>query len=430
MKIIVAGAGHGGLAAAGLLAKQGADVTVFEREPEEKLGHDWTDIFRLDCFAKAGIPLPPEAEPHCEMTFFGPSCSGGITASCPREESVDFQMERRDILRHLIAFARDNGAKLVFETAVDSPIIEDNRVAGLRVNAQEHRADLVIDAAGMDSPVRKQLPARFGIVREFRRNEYFTIFRAFYQCNGKPPAPHPFSVYFLPLGRTGVAWFASEDGYVDLLCGSFEETDEAYAEVVRQAYKGRHPNISDEICRGGTSANVPVRRAISRMVADGYAAVGDSAGMTIPLNGSGISNAVHAGRLLAEAVLAAGSSCTAEALWPYQVAYMRQFGAANASLDIFKRFMMSVPPPVVDFLFDKRILTAPDMNRARTGQEITFTLPDLVVRGLRGATQLPTMLKLARTFAASQKLKRCAMNIPESYDEKAIAAWAAKYDGI
>ena len=48
MKILVAGAGHGGLAAAGLLAKQGADVTIFERGTEEGLGYDWTDIFNLD----------------------------------------------------------------------------------------------------------------------------------------------------------------------------------------------------------------------------------------------------------------------------------------------------------------------------------------------------------------------------------------------
>ena len=59
MKILIAGAGHGGLAAAGLLAKNGAQVTVIERFPEENLGHDWTDIFDPACFQEAGIPLPP-----------------------------------------------------------------------------------------------------------------------------------------------------------------------------------------------------------------------------------------------------------------------------------------------------------------------------------------------------------------------------------
>ena len=38
-KILVAGAGHGGLVAAAILAKQGYDVTVYEAKKKEDLGH-------------------------------------------------------------------------------------------------------------------------------------------------------------------------------------------------------------------------------------------------------------------------------------------------------------------------------------------------------------------------------------------------------
>jgi len=363
------------------------------------------------------------------MTFFSPSRKRGITAGTSVEESTESQMERRDILRHLIKFARDNGATLCFESTVERPLIEGNRVTGLVVDAREYFADLVIDAAGMGSPVRRQLPERFGIVKEFRRDQYFTIYRAWYKTTGKPGAPNPFNVYFLPLGRTCIAWFANEGEYIDLLCGSFEATDHIYAEQIRQALRSRHPDMGDEIVRGGSAVDIPVRRPVSRMVADGYAAVGDAAGMTIPLNGSGISNSIRAGRLLAETVLA-HKGFTAAGLWPYQVAYMRQIGAANATLDIFKRFMLTMPPSVIDFLFERRILEPVDLNRARTGQEITFTVPELMLRGLRGAANLPSMAKLASTFFASQKLKRIAMNIPTEYDEQKIAAWAEKYDAI
>ena len=40
-KIIVAGAGHGGLTAAYNLSKNGFDVTVFEKGDREGLGYDW-----------------------------------------------------------------------------------------------------------------------------------------------------------------------------------------------------------------------------------------------------------------------------------------------------------------------------------------------------------------------------------------------------
>ena len=39
-KIIVAGLGHGGIAAAAQLAKAGFDVTVYEQKKEGTLGYD------------------------------------------------------------------------------------------------------------------------------------------------------------------------------------------------------------------------------------------------------------------------------------------------------------------------------------------------------------------------------------------------------
>ena len=44
-KIIVAGAGHGGVIAAAKLAKAGFDVTVYEKQKRENIGHDWEDRF-------------------------------------------------------------------------------------------------------------------------------------------------------------------------------------------------------------------------------------------------------------------------------------------------------------------------------------------------------------------------------------------------
>ena len=50
-KIIVAGMGHGGLAAAAILARSGYDVTVYEQKSAGTLGYDWTDIFDPKAFA-------------------------------------------------------------------------------------------------------------------------------------------------------------------------------------------------------------------------------------------------------------------------------------------------------------------------------------------------------------------------------------------
>jgi len=435
MQILVAGAGHGGLAAAGLLAQKGHNVTVFESSPEHNLGYDWTDIFNMRCFGEAGIPLPRPETYHSvpNFTFHNPARTASATALIPAQLS-EMGMERRDLLRHLIQFARESGVALEFETAAEKPLLDGNRVTGLAVKdktgPRELTADLVIDAAGMDSNLRKQLPEAWGVTKAFRRDQYFTVYRAFYnRTDAAPLGEEPFNVYFYPLGRRAVAWVAREEGYVDLLCGSFGDTDPHYAEEVRQSLLAHHPEFGDEVLRGGQIVKIPVRRPVSVMVADGYAAVGDSAGMTVPIIGSGITNAIRAGRMLAGTVLAA-KDCSAAQLWPYQVEYMRNIGAVHACLDPLKTMMLTTGPKAVDFALEKRILNDADMARARTGQEIVFTPPQMALRGLRGMAHLPTMLKMAGKLSASRKLKRHALRIPAVYDKAAVRAWAGGYDKI
>ncbi|MBR6940121.1 MAG: NAD(P)-binding protein, partial [Clostridia bacterium] len=49
-KIIVAGAGHGGLVAACRLAEAGYDVTVVEKKERNETGHDWHDCIWKPAF--------------------------------------------------------------------------------------------------------------------------------------------------------------------------------------------------------------------------------------------------------------------------------------------------------------------------------------------------------------------------------------------
>ena len=50
-KIVIAGAGHGGLIAGARLAAAGYDVTIYERKIKSELGYDWDDAIALNWMA-------------------------------------------------------------------------------------------------------------------------------------------------------------------------------------------------------------------------------------------------------------------------------------------------------------------------------------------------------------------------------------------
>ncbi|TFF63612.1 MAG: hypothetical protein EU521_00975, partial [Promethearchaeota archaeon] len=61
-KIVIAGAGHGGIVAARELALQGFEVHVYEKKGRDNLSWDWRDNMELDTFQEIGIPEPKKSD--------------------------------------------------------------------------------------------------------------------------------------------------------------------------------------------------------------------------------------------------------------------------------------------------------------------------------------------------------------------------------
>ncbi|MDR1733984.1 MAG: FAD-dependent monooxygenase [Oscillospiraceae bacterium] len=442
MEIIVAGAGHGGLAAAGLLAKAGHSVTVYECKSEAEVGHDWTDICDPAAFLELGIDTTDAHWEQCEhMAFYCPNAAVGVDAFISEEMALQPEMDRKYIARKLLAFARENGAAVKFEAAVTAPLYNDRAVTGVRVRYKNNRtydktAALVIDAAGMESPVRRNLPPQFGIKRIFGASQHFNVYRAFYAESGETPtSAYPFSVYFYPGCLRGIAWVNRSRGIVDFLLGTFEGNGPEAVECAIDSLAARHPELSGRIVRGGQFATIPVRRVLPKFVEDGYAAVGDSAAMTIPINGAGITNSLRAGRFLAEQVLSvypdgkapAPVPVPVEVLWNYQVRYFTEIGARQASLDVFKSFLLSSRPADLDAMFADGIFTPEAMVPVRTGDEIDFTVPEMVATGIKGARHPLLLMKVTNVLARSKMLKAIALRIPKTYDAERIGQWMKDY---
>lgn len=434
-KIIVAGLGHGGIAAAAILARAGFDVTVYEQKKEGTLGYDWTDIFAPDALAVAGMPMPPKDkfEYKEDMTFFGPSMKTGLRQHVPQEK-LEIKMERKDIYAHFIKHAIECGVKIEYEHKVLGPVILGNRVVGIKTEKGDIYGDLIIDSCGMNSPVRMNLPEEFGIEKEAARNEKITIYRAFFNKACDDAVEAKFKVMLFAGGELGVNWVASEDDHTDLLMGRFEDFTLEDVEEFSAYLRETNPRLGTEIIRGGQFVEIPVRQPLSVMVADGYAAIGDSAFMTVPLIGSGIANCLKASRILANAVIAdKNQSFTAETLWKYQQGYYKELGAGLAPLACGKLLLLSLTPEEVDYVMDNGILNEDLMTIGAdfTGLGSINVDPRALINQAKQVCHDPELLKkiIACGVRMGKAVAACAM-MPKKYNAKRVRSWAKVYEFV
>ncbi len=433
-KVIVAGMGHGGLAAAALLAKAGFQVSVFEQRSEGTLGYDWTDIFDPKALAAAGLPMPPQEQFSYkeDMTFYGPSQRVGLRQHVPAAKR-EIKMERRDIYALLIRHAAECGARLYYAHKVLAPIFSGSRVVGISTDNGDFYADLVIDACGMNSPVRGQLPDFVPIEKSVAREDCITIYRAFFDRASWAPTEDPFQVILFADAIRGISWIATEEEHTDLLIGRFEEFDEAEVERFADFLRKTHPQLGKTVVRGGQFACIPVRQPLSLMIWDGYAAIGDSAFMTVPLIGSGIANSLRAARYLADAVCSdAGGRFDCQTLWIYQRKYFQELGKGLAPLAAAKRLLLRMNSSDIDYFFDAGVLNEENITMTADFHSlfdlIHFDPKDFWKKG-KGLCRNPAAAK--EILSGVPKITAAmaiSASLPKVWEETAVRRWIARYD--
>jgi flavin-dependent dehydrogenase len=424
-KILVAGAGHGGLVAAARLAGAGFDVTVIEKGKEGKQGHDWEDRFTFKILCDAlGIP---ESGLGADIWRYRGDCAFVSPAKRKKviinytDENRQRIMWRKPLIKMLIENAVKSGVKFIYETEVLSPLTQGSRVTGLRTDKGDYDADLVIDAAGVFSPVRSNLPASFGIEKEPKEGDVFYAYRAYFDKAEDVNPEVPFEVYMYHEGEKGLSWFNTIGDCCDVLIGRvFPLTDEKINEQLAIFGKD-HPWLGDKILHGGCRAVIPVRRPLTLMVADGYAAVGDSAFMTTPMNGMGIDLSILAGGMLADTLIEK-ADFSAENLWNYNRNFHALYGGDTAKNEGLKNAILSLPSEGVDFLFENEVIQSSDL--AGAGKNMNFgVLLGKLKRGMRSPGFFFALIKGLVAGSGACKLYKSA---PENYSPAQIRAWSDK----
>lgn len=428
-KVIVAGAGIGGLSAAANLAENDFDVTVIEAKQRNELGYDWRDCIRKNIFEQSGIenPEPSNLEPHVKICFRNPNKSRKLVSLHEADENT-VSIDRQFLAEHLVAYAEKKGVKFVFGTKIMSAVVNGDRVVGVRTENEEIFCDLVIDSAGMNSPVRNSLPAESLVLCTTEKTDTLYVYRAFYERTSDEMAYPPFHFYFYHMDRKGIDWVITDKNYIDILVGGFEPlTQEKIDEAVAD-FREEYPFMGEKILRGGQVATIPLGRTLPVIVCGGYAAVGDCAIMIEPLSGSGISHSMRGGKILADTVIGiTDGDYSAENLWDYQYKYFKECAEKNLPDDILKGFLSGTTARELDYLIEKRILTEKEFSG---GSNIKLTVGDIMTKLFYLAIKPAVLVKIVKIGTSFLRVRGACSTMPEKYDRAKIMKWQKKYLNI
>ena len=431
MKIVVIGAGHGGLQAAKELSKNGFEVTVYEKNSPEKVSYDWWDDVEPSVFEELNITLPPNSRKTGRTSFVAPFSETPLYIE--KEENADeWSIKRNAFVLLLVKLAQEAGATIKFNAPVQKLIIENNEVKGVVVNNKKIFSDLVIDSSGIDSAFRKEVAKIFNITEKIDENDVFTVYRAFVKImdGEKLPENHKKKVYLKYLGMPGISWCICEpDGLINILIGRVGEMHQSEFKNALLKLKKANPVISDEIVMGGKFGRIPVRHPLTKMVGKGYVTIGDSAFMTIPLTGSGISNALRAGHILAEEIIK-NNSASVETLWKYQVKYYEKIGAEHFFTDYVKRTLLTSDNENIKYIFESGIITEKDLCNFSSGNIFKVTPQELVSKLSKCMKKSYFVMTILFALIKGIKAKNQAMKIPQIYDEEKIKLWQTKVERL
>lgn len=430
-KIIVAGAGHGGLTAAYHLAKNGYKVTVYEKQKKENLGFDWVDAMRRESFEKADIP--PIADEYflefSNIAYANPGKTVRFTPEHPAKSRLCY-MERKPLINHLIGLCVSVGVEFKFETEIISVIADENGVKGIRIKDGEKvinvYGDMVIDAAGMNSPVRQSLPGSLGIEKTFKDKDKFFVYRAYYKTSENATDTPHYTCYFFHNNRNGMDWTIHEDGYIDVLVGGFGGLSYDDINESVKDFRAEYPNMTDEIVRGGLKTEIPLRRTLPLLVANGYALIGNSAAMTEPMSGSGITFSLTAGKILADTLISSDGKTDINTLWNYQYEYYEQIGKKQLMSDVLKNFLSVIKAKDIDYLMESGIMGAKEI----AGLSDPYTAEQII-------NKITAVAKYPRIFALLSSMPKKAAGMllsgetmPKKYNKAGFEIWKKLYNLI
>ena len=422
--VVIVGAGVSGCVAAYFLAKQGFNVALVERKPQEKIGVKICgDAVGEHHFKNVGIEIPKLGKDATlilnDVRVFSPNKRYYIDVY-----GSAFALDRYHFGQRLLKLAQVAGAVLYDQHRVVTPIIKDNTVQG--VKAQDRTDNIIdmigkitIDASGVKAVVRNKLPLDWWVSEKPAHEDFNIGYREILEIEEDINTRHAKIFLSQKHAPGGYWWFFPKDKNVinvglgvQWKQGSSNPKTNYFKHVRPQLPKIRHViNAGGEI--------VPTRRPISCMVWNSFMVVGDAACTASPIHGGGIGpammSACQAAKTIEEA-LSNGES-TIEALWSYHHGYIKAYGAKQASLDILRIYLQHMSDDDLDFILEKEIVNNKELSDIGYEGNLRLSIITKTMTALRFLERPSLLARLKKVREYMDKARNQFLNYPEKPEE-------------
>lgn len=366
--VLIVGGGPAGLAAAEAASKLDVHTILLERQneigyPIHTSGGSWiSDMKALNIPENLYHPVP-------KVVFVSPNCEVPLYY----HPAIACVLDVRGVYQHLASRAIAAGAKLRIRHAVETTIVENERVMGVitrnHVSERIHiHAPLTIDASGFS----RHVGVRNGIGKAFHRYGYgaeYDLYAPYY------PQDELFLIMGSKYAPRGYAWaFPRGNGRVRLGVGVLHPDCAGDARAYLDSIMYDLPQLSNKFKDASPieyhTGLFPSEGPLELFSSDGLLVAGDAAGQGSTLVGEGIRFAIYSGQM--------AGNIAAEAI-----------RAGDTSLDFLRRFDKQWRTRFgrdmdIAFLINKHIANYSDDQWDNALQFMKRLTPAQVAQALRG----------------------------------------------
>jgi len=430
--VLIIGAGTGGCLAAKTVAEKGLRVCIVERKQRADIGvkvcGDAMGEHHLTALG-LGKPQGGELEKRIEgLQIFSPDQNTIFTIA--DKDFIGYILNRRLFGQWLLKKAVDEGATLMDSTQFLEPTLEKGFVTGAKVQTSAGKttnieSKVVVDASGFLGVVRHKLPKEMGIDNEIENEDVEACYREIRQLRQENENTKYCEIYLdqkvTPGGYTWI--FPKEGAKVNaglgiVMRGKFPNPKKQYRDFVlsRKQFEG------SLLLNAGAWWD-PTRRPLDNMVGNGVILVGDAASLVNPIHGGGIGPSMlsgfYAGKSIVEALEKGKPS--QEALWGYNRAYMDVYGNKQASLDVFRMFLIGSSDEDLNYGMNCKLVTEDDVLKAAMGDEFHLNITETAKRVFKGRKRLGFLNKLRLTVKLMREVREHYKLYPTS--PEGFEAW-------